>query len=199
MTSRRRAPQERAVQRHRAILSAARDLVVTAGMGEVTHRRVADAAHVPSAAVRYYFSSRETLLLACLDDLAADRAHEAQQLRAGASPDLSGEEVGRRVVRTIWGPDDSDTALIGAVGAALDGVRESPALSARMRELRQTMDDDVRGLLERSGRRVRDLGLVTAVVNGSIVDSAAEGHPDVARRAALAVAALLESAPESAP
>lgn len=191
MSTTQRATQQRAVERQGAILTAARELMISEGMKAVTHRRVAERATVPSASVRYYFSSREDLLSACVDALEDDRARAAQRILAEPPSDLSPAQIGVLLLRTIWGDDTSDATLVGAVGSALDGVRESAALSDRMRQQRTALDRDVRQVLDRHGLPSVDVDVVTAVVNGSIVDAAAEGHAGIAERVATTVATLL--------
>ena len=61
-----------------------------------------------------------------------------------------------------------------------------------MRRLRTAVDRDVHQVLTRHGFSAVDVSIMTAVVNGSIVDSAAEGYADIAQRVASTVAGLLE-------
>ncbi|MGO1198962.1 MAG: TetR/AcrR family transcriptional regulator [Brachybacterium sp.] len=187
----RRTPQRRSVERRAAILEAARQLMTSEGMKAVSHRRVADAAGVPIGSVGYYFSAREELLMQCLAADDEDRAREARRAREGAAPELEPEEVGARVIRTVWGESSGD--LVGRVGAAMDGVRESPLLRERVRESRSALDADLAELLIACGYSPRLAEFALDVGNGSIVNSGVEGHAaDAFARAARDVGALLE-------
>lgn len=187
-----RARQQRSVERRTAILTAARQLLINEGMKAVSHRRVAEAAGVPIGSVGYYFSSREELLLQCLTADDEARAGTAQDAREGATPGLDPEDVGARVVRTVWGEVPED--LVGRVGVAMDGVRESSLLQEQIREGRAALDADLRELLAECGYPERYAELVLNVANGSIVSSGVEGHvADAFTRAARDVGALLDS------
>lgn len=65
-TPRARLTQERSRQRREALLQAAVDLFVEGGSRAVTHRAVAAAAGLPSAATTYYFETIDELLRAAL-------------------------------------------------------------------------------------------------------------------------------------
>ena len=70
---------------------------------------------------------------------------------------------------------ESSGDLVGRVGAAMDGVRESPLLRERVRESRSALDADLAELLiawisPRLAEFALDVG------NGSIVNSGVEGH-----------------------
>ncbi|MFC4118104.1 TetR/AcrR family transcriptional regulator [Nonomuraea zeae] len=54
--------QARARRRRATLLNAAVDLLTEAGFAAVTHRAVAQRAHLPLAATTYYFTSRDQLL-----------------------------------------------------------------------------------------------------------------------------------------
>lgn len=186
-----RAPQQRSVERRGAILTAARILLTAEGMKAVSHRRVAEAAGVPIGSVGYYFSSREELLAQCLTADDEDRAESARSAREEATPDLAPEEIGARAVRTIWGDVPQD--LVGRVGAAMDGVRESPLLQEQIMTGRAAMDADLQKLLLACGYPSQYAELVLIATNGSIVNSGVEGHAaDAFARAGRDVGALLE-------
>lgn len=185
-----RAQQSRAVERRAAILEAARELLHAEGMQAVSHRRVAEVAGVPSSSVGYYFSTREDLLVRCLEADEEVRAQATREALEGAHPGLAPAEIGARVIRTIWG--DTPEGIVGRVGAALDGVRESPLLHERMRSSRPGMDEDLRTLLIACGYPAAHAPLVLHVANGSIVSSGVEGYADQAfDRAAADVGELL--------
>ncbi|MGP3959517.1 TetR/AcrR family transcriptional regulator [Nonomuraea sp. 3N208] len=56
------ATQARGRRRRAALLAAAVDLLTEGGFAAVTHRAVAQRAHLPLAATTYYFASRDQLL-----------------------------------------------------------------------------------------------------------------------------------------
>ncbi|MGN9845799.1 TetR/AcrR family transcriptional regulator [Nonomuraea sp. H19] len=57
-----RPAQERGRRRRATLLTAAVDLLTEGGFAAVTHRAVAQRAHLPLAATTYYFTSRDQLL-----------------------------------------------------------------------------------------------------------------------------------------
>jgi TetR/AcrR family transcriptional regulator, regulator of biofilm formation and stress response len=85
--SRRRQP--RGERRRAAILDAALGVIAERGVAATTHRAVAEAAGVPTAATTYYFASLDELLD---EALRAFVSEEADRLRR-----LTGELEGRRV------------------------------------------------------------------------------------------------------
>lgn len=191
-----RTIQQRSVERQAAILAAARKLLNSEGMKAVSHRRVAEAAQVPIGSVGYYFSSREELLAQCLAANDASREESARIARGEAAPSLVPEKIGALAVRTIWGEVTQELVgdgLVGMVGAAMDGVRESRLLQEQVLQGRAVMDADLQALLGACGYPSRYAELVLAVTNGSIVNSGVEGHTaDAFARAARDVGALLQ-------
>jgi DNA-binding transcriptional regulator YbjK len=187
-----RFAQARSQQRRTSILAAAETLLLEAGTAAVTHRRVAAAAQVPLGSIRYYFSTREDLLLAALDHLEAARADAAEQAAARLRPDAPARRLAELFLESFYGPDLSDAALIGYVGVVLDCARESEVLSLRMREHRESMDAQLRALLDAAGRERLSVSLTTAVVDGSLFNAAALRQEGLAQIAVAELTPVLE-------
>lgn len=185
--------QERSRARHGALLTAAVELLILHGMTAVTHRAVAERADVPPASVRYYFRSREQLLLACLDQIDTLRSEEAQTavLEARALPRGSAQDMAALLLRAYYGPDRDDTALRGTIGWVLDCSRGPASLSEKLADLRGTVDQEMTALLDAGGFSDVPPELVMTVIDGSVVSAAAEGRPELARRAESATSQLL--------
>lgn len=190
------AAQGRGRQRRAAILEATVALMFDAGIAAVTHRQVAEAARVPLGSIRYYFSTREDLLLAAADALeqarsaAAERAVLQATTRVGAAADL--------FVLAFYGPDLSDACLKGYVGIVVDCARDSERLSLRMREYREASDRQLRRLLDGCGHQEVAVSLATAVVDGSLLNAAALRLDGLADRAAGELAPVLTAAARGA-
>lgn len=192
VTGRLRLDQDRAVRRRAAILEAAVSLVVRSGMSAISHRHVAREANVPLGAIRYYFETREALLLACIDELEVARSGTAEAA-IEAAPEACGsaERTGLLLLRAYYGPDLSDEALSGTIGWIADCARESPALSARLVQLRHRVDDELQRLLDAAGRPDVPASLAGAVIDGAIFTATAESRTDIAGHAIAEFCALL--------
>ena len=190
--------QQRAVERRAAIVEGAVAILLRDGTGSVTHRAVAAEAQVPLASIRYYFETREALLLACIDHLDRERSDEARRalVDAGAlsreGARLSAPDVALLLLRVYDGPDTSDDALRGSVGWVLDCARESPALSTRLAQMRAALDLQVRELLDLVGRASVDTGTVGAVVDGTVFTACVERRAGIADRVVAELARVLD-------
>jgi len=183
--------QLRAVQRHDAILRAARELMIREGMSAVTHRQVADAAEVPLSSIRYYFSTREDLLQACMRQIMGERDTEARHVLAQAHPGVSAEEAAHLFLRAFYGPDLGDTMLLGIVGMVVDCARATPELSRLLQDQRVIIEEDFTALLIKCGQPHVPVTLIAAVIDGSLLNAAALRHENLADIATNELAALL--------
>lgn len=186
--------QARGVAKRAAILAAGVELLTRAGTAAVTHRQVAERAGVSHGAIRYYFASREALLLACLQDIEEQRATEAGLAVAEAERDggrATAEATARRIVRCFAGPDLSDDALRGAMGWLIDTTRESSDLSAELSRERRAIEDQTQRLLRASGFDDVAAGLVVALTEGAILNLVVQHRPAVADGAVAALVQLV--------
>lgn len=175
--------QSRGVAKRAAILAAGVELLTRLGTAAVTHRHVAQRAGVSHGAIRYYFASREALLLACLQDIEEQRSAEAGLAIAEAEQEgdrATAEATARRVVRCFAGPDLSDDALRGAMGWLIDTTRESGDLSAELGRQRRAIEDQAGRLLRAWGHGNVPTELVVALTEGAILNLVVQHRPNIA-------------------
>lgn len=188
--------QPRGAARQAAILAAGVELLTRSGTAAVTHRRVAEQAGVSHGAIRYYFSSREALLLACLRDIEEQRATEAGLAIAEAERDgdrATAEVTAGRVLRCFAGPDLSDGTLRGAMGWLIDTTRESSDLSAELGRQRRAIKDQTERLLRACGHGSVPTELVVALTEGAILNLVVQHRPNIAHGAVEALVHLVLS------
>ncbi|MCZ2849887.1 TetR/AcrR family transcriptional regulator [Modestobacter sp. VKM Ac-2978] len=186
--------QARAVRKRKEILRAAITLMTAEGAAAVTHRSVAQAAGVSLGAIRYYFDTREALLLACVDEVESERAVSAEDVLAAAQclHPAGAADVAQLLLTAYYGPRQDDATLAGTLGWVVDCARESDALSARLARARDVMDRQVGDLLDACGRGEVPVTLVGAVIDGSVVTATAEGERSIVGRALRELVGLLE-------
>lgn len=178
-----RVRQTRGEEKRRRILIAAQDLLQDRGMSAVTHRAVATLAGVPTSSIRYYFSSREDLLLACLDDFEERRTETVTKVLA---EEPTRESFPRDFLRVWIGPHLDDESLVAALSIYVDSLRESPLLAERLRHHRLSAEADLAALCQSCGMTDLDLRLATAVCDGVVIGAGLErleGVADLAMRA----------------
>ncbi|MBH0131636.1 TetR/AcrR family transcriptional regulator [Salinibacterium sp. NK8237] len=190
--------QARSIERREAILSAAVTMFMRERVSAITHRSVAAAANVPLGAIRYYFSSREELLLETLTRVEQRRHDEATRILTRASPASSIHDCAELLLRAYVGPPSGshkldDHHLITTVGWLVDVPRESAALSARLLENWQPISADLRAILYRCDR-VMPVNLVTHVIDGAIVVNFSWERGELVSRVLDAVSQQLEFA-----
>lgn len=187
--------QARALERRRAILSAATELLVRDGMAAVTHRSVADLAGVPLSAIRYYYQSREALLVAAIDRIDTDRASAAATAittAATGTVPVSLQDVGELVLQCCYGPRIDDAALKGTIGWVVDASRESSVLTQRLALLRPGIDMQLERLLSTCGYSNVPASLIIALLDGIVLNAVAEGKSAIKYIVAAEFAAALE-------
>lgn len=169
-----RAPQARAVEKQRAILDAAIEIMFTAGLPKVTHRQVATRAGVPVGSIGYYFHTRDELLVRAVEEINRRRGQLAQSLiddlRANAGADTDSEALARILVE-IYLPKGRDV-LVGWVGLALDCVRESETLRAALVDYRASVHSDLTECLAAAGRSEVGADVILLILDGAIMESA---------------------------
>jgi AcrR family transcriptional regulator len=149
---------------------------------------------VSHGAIRYYFASREALLLACLQDIEEQRSAEAGLAIAEAEQDgdrAPAEATARRVVRCFAGPDLSDDALRGAMGWLIDTTRESSDLGAELSRERRAIEEQTERLLRAGGFDGVPAELVVALTEGAVLNLVVRHRPAVAVGAVAALVQLV--------
>ncbi|MET0698847.1 MAG: TetR family transcriptional regulator [Mycobacterium sp.] len=175
--------QRRGIVRRKAILDAAVELLLAGGMAAITHRAVADAAATPLGAIRYYFHTREALLLACLDSVESERdAAATDSVRTAMEwthpPPV--ETTAALLVRSYMGPRLDDGTLRGTIGWFIDSAREGPALAELLARQRREIDRQLEAILDAGAFGDVPVGLVCSVMDGSLVNATVHGVGNVA-------------------
>jgi DNA-binding transcriptional regulator YbjK len=176
--------QRRGIVRRKAILDAAVELLLAGGMAAITHRAVADAAATPLGAIRYYFRTREALLLACLDSVEAERdaaATDCVRTSAEWTDPPAVETTAALLVRSYMGPRLDDGTLRGTIGWFIDSAREGPALAELLARHRREIDCQLEAILAAGAVGDVPVSLVCSVMDGSLVNATVHGVGNVAR------------------
>ncbi|MEU5840883.1 TetR family transcriptional regulator [Rhodococcus sp. NPDC047139] len=172
-------------RRRQALVEAAADLVLEAGIDAVRHRAVATRAHLPLASTTYYFESLEDLV-ACAVNYNSERELDAMRARVHQVQQLprSCEGTADLIVDLLIGSRNGDG---GIDREQLIFRYERFVATARYPELRDTqvrmreqVDVLLSDLLGRCGRSVRPRGLrrLVAVVDGAVLGGLGEIDPD---------------------
>ncbi|CAN5638518.1 hypothetical protein BH09ACT8_BH09ACT8_51680 [soil metagenome] len=176
--------QRRGIVRRKAILDAAVELLLAGGMAAVTHRAVADAAETPLGAIRYYFHTREALLLACLESVESERdAAAADIVRAALQwnqpPPI--DATAELLVRSFMGPRLDDCTLRGTIGWFIDSAREGPALAELLDHQRREIDTQLAAVLDAAGLGGIPIGMLCSVMDGALVSATVHRAENVAQ------------------
>ena len=181
----------RGAARRDAILTAAAALVVGGGPDAVSHRTVAREARVPLAATTYYFAGLDDLLAAAFARVAdAELATAAAVVDALPARRRSPAATADAVVDVLLGPDRQDDAGLQAYYERFVAAGRYPAVRPVLRAARARIDELLTEALRRCGRPA-DVGLLVAVVDGTVLSALVEGDGLARRRARDAVAAQL--------
>jgi TetR/AcrR family transcriptional regulator, regulator of biofilm formation and stress response len=157
----------RGIARREAILRATLALIGERGIGDVTHRAVADRAGVPLSATTYWFASKDELLQETLLLAAREEVERLERVVLELAPrELDGPEWAREAARALAADLEDDPAKhLAFVELVLEGTR------------RPWLPDEV-ARWNRAHLRLAELGL------------RATGSPDPATDAQLVVAAI---------
>ena len=159
--------------RRRAIVAAAVRAIADVGVGNVTHRRIAQLAGVPLGSTTYYFPTLDDLVAAALREaIESTRAHlEAWAEELTVSRDVPGTFVDL-AVRYL---DDREQVLLEYE------LYLAASRSPELRPVAQLCIDGLRGICARfAGDKDRGFALA-ALIDGHLVQALVTGEPlDVA-------------------
>lgn len=181
-----------------AILKAAYELMLQNRVSSVSHRSVAARAGVAVGLIRYHFSTRTTLLLACITHLMAERHRVALEALSRCGPELDAFETGRLAVTAYTGPDITDDGLTSTLAALLDTAREDRALSEFLIAERPDVEADLNAVLAACGWDAADPTLITHIIDGALVAGIVDkqvGLLDAAARSCAQVLSLTQQRP----
>ena len=187
------------------LLEAARRLLARSGYNSLTVAAISLEAGENKALVRYYFGSKNGLLLALVDGLVSDTIHQARQRLSALSTREDRARVVAEIIRVIL----EDTESYRLLYDLLPRLLENPVMARQLAELYRTYRDlNTQALWgdrdEDAPVVVRDVAAMTvALTDGLAVQVLAEpGCVDIPTTLALwrsFVEKVLESASESVP
>lgn len=195
--------QERSIERRDTILRASVHLFTSQRVSAITHRSVAADAGVPLGAIRYYFSTREELLIASIRLIEARRHTDAQHALTSATPETTTRECARLLLHSYIGlpPGKSsfnDGYLSASVGWLADIPRESEVLSTQLAKHWPAIRSDLTAILVNCDRTVPP-HLITNVIDGATLASFVWERGELVDRVIEAVAEQLEFAQPQRP
>lgn len=166
-----------------ALIAAAAELLVGAGLEAVGHRAVAERARVPLGTTTYYFAALDDLRAAAVDHVVgADLARMDATIAALTTRGRTAGVTARLLVALLT-PPDADRVLgwyERYVGAA-----RHPVLADGARRTNAAARAHAATALERCGWAGRvDPRIALAVVDGAVVGALAEGADTSSARAA---------------
>jgi DNA-binding transcriptional regulator YbjK len=171
--------------RRRAILEAALTLIGKGGSAAITHRAVAEEAHVPLSATTYYFESKDDLVrcafaLAVEEDVASLAG--ARLVRAGESPTAT--TVARRIAKLLTSRlTDERSTLLVQYELEIEAARR-PDLAEMSRAWTTAYVDVIGPALEALGspNPSDDAWLVITSIGGVELELLASSEPQADRR-----------------
>lgn len=190
--------QERSSARQRALVVAAAQLLIDEGPAAVTHRRVAEAAGVPSGSANYYFPAKAQLY--------AEAVREAEEIRGTAAvrfaQDLPRRKrtqnvTARLLIEAFYAPGLRADVVTTRLEPMLAAHRD-PELRAIMLASRDRLLGALRIVLAKSGYEEvaegPDIDLMAQLIDASLLRAGLSGEPDPTAVAAYSVGRLLELA-----
>ncbi|MBF4616035.1 TetR/AcrR family transcriptional regulator [Curtobacterium sp. VKM Ac-1376] len=183
--------QDRGAERQSSILRAAVELLLTDRMSAATHRSVAERAGVPAASIRYYYATREDLLVAALAEIDARRHRVAERVVAEQAGGADRPSLVERVVSAYLGPALDDLTLRSTVGWIADAPRESPRLADTLARMWPGIEWDVAAVLTACGAPPERAALCTRVIDGALLVAVAGGGSRLRRTVVAALDEVL--------
>lgn len=187
--------QQRTIDRHALLVTAAADLLEEQGWAALTHRGLVARSGVPLASMTYYFDGVDDLIAQAAGELA--RRH-LERARAAVEALPRGHAVAQHsleaVVEVLVGPAPTITGLEAYYERYLRAGR-----SERLRPLVVRWNDELLDLvaevLDRTGRpgTRAQVRLLVAGLDGLLVTALAEGEPEPVSVATSAAVPLLPS------
>lgn len=191
----RKTQQRRSTARKDAMRAAAAQLLIDQGPNAITHRRVAEAAGLPTGSAAYYYPTREGLYAAAVEAAEELRATAAHQLAHGLdNQDRTQQDVAQLLIETWYAPKLRDDVVPVRLEPMLAAVRQE-GLSEIMARTRPRHLEALAEVLRRSGyaqlAKSRDLDLVAMILDSALLYAATTNQPPIATATA-AVARILE-------
>ncbi len=184
--------QARGRRRKDMLLDTAAALLEEGGLGQVTHRAVAERASLPLAATTYYFDSLDDLLTQAFARLVErDVAAIRERLRPIEATEPAA--VAEAIVAALMPRDEAERDRQLTLWQLWFQTGRVPSLRPLARRWTEGSQEVVAGLLAKGGypHSPADVRMVTAGVEGLLVDALVEVRPDSAQIMVESVTRLL--------
>lgn len=185
--------QQRTLDRHASLVTAAADLLEQEGWAALTHRGLTARTGVPFSTITYYFAGIDELVEQAAAELARRHLEQARALvEAVPRRRASAARAAGLVVEVLVGPDPTPASLQALYGRYLRAGR-TPALRALITAWNADLHTLAADLLARTGHRATptQVRLLVAALDGLLVTALAEGEADPVAVAVRAAAPLV--------
>jgi DNA-binding transcriptional regulator YbjK len=182
-------------ERREKLLKAAAELLLEEGFSAVSHRAVASRASLPLAATTYYFASRDELVVAAVEALAAQELARARsRLESLPVRRRSARATAELLLEVLHGERTSDERLLAYYEHFLQAARHVGVREV-LRRTRAEADALLSEALHRCGHDAPPVPLdrMVAVVDGTVLSALTEGEGQAWRAALRALSELLEA------
>lgn len=172
--------QQRTLERHAALVTAAADLLDSDGWSALTHRRLTERTGVPFTTITYYFTGIDDLVEQAAAELARRHLEQARAtVEALPRRRASAVRAAGLVVEVLVGPDPTPQTLQALYGRYLRAGR-TPALRALVVRWNADLHVLVAEALDRTGHPATpaQVRLLVAALDGLVVTALAEGGAD---------------------
>ena len=172
-----RAVRPRGVERRAAIIDAAAEAVLTAGIGALSHRVVAAAAGVPLGSTTYYFSSLDELKAAAIEKLfVSDRERRAEMLAGGVPADVCADSLALRLVDLVIAlPRLTDRTQVALLYERIAEAVRAPLVAEVIQGAQRGIEVDMATLIAGTDWEGADPAALVGVVDGRALGWLAEG------------------------
>ena len=175
MTATTSAAAAKAERGRSALVRAAAELLCEGGFEAVSHRSVAERAHVPLASTTYYFSSLDELVEKAVEHLGAAEVAQLRDRVEALPRRRRGAEATADILVDLLAAEPTREELISRYERYIACARH-PELRSVERRLLKGRTEAIAEAIRRSGRRVRS-GMMTALLysfDGAVASSLAD-------------------------
>ncbi|QIK63391.1 TetR family transcriptional regulator [Leucobacter viscericola] len=174
------------------MVAAAASLLIEQGPDSITHRKVAEAAHVPLGSANYFFPTKKQLYAFAVEAAEAMRLQSAQQMADSLAPaPRTPAETAKLLIQTWYAPHVGPDVVRARLYPMIDALHD-PELGAVMGKSRPKLLAVLTEVLEKCGfANAKDADLVALVLDGSLLYDRHSSEPDTLKIAERQVARQL--------